>query len=141
MPSETTPPTFDPERLRGYFSLCARCGRHEVAGAFCTYCRTAAYDLVDHKHVFGPCPLGPHPDPVYVTRAETEHPRRIEWPEGVAVRIRHHPRATGYAPADDPPIPAWIVPAGAKRGQSAPQRPKVDKVTRPVQIAAFAALV
>ena len=44
---------------------CLRCGREERAGGYCSFCRTAEYDLVYHVHAWGQgCPLGPSRDPL-----------------------------------------------------------------------------
>ena len=77
--------SWDPDDLVGRDQLCLRCGRHEVAGSFCSFCRTADYVLADQPHHGHGCPL-------------TWTPPRME-----GVRHRHHPRARGYAPESDPP--------------------------------------
>jgi hypothetical protein len=47
------------------FQRCAACGTCEARGGYCTYCRSATYVLIEHRH-FAPaeargsaCPLGP----------------------------------------------------------------------------------
>jgi hypothetical protein len=91
------------------FQLCLRCGRHEVAGAYCTFCRTAEYDVADHRHPQGSgnaCPLGPYLDPL---DGDAKHIRGFvakPKPNLVAgVTIRHHPRS----PGTDPEVPPWIA--------------------------------
>jgi hypothetical protein len=97
------------------FQLCLRCGRHEVTGSYCTFCRTAEYDVADHEHAkdIGShgCPLGSYLDPL---NGDPGHRRQLladrrPLPEGLP--IRHHPRATGYSAETDPPVPSWVSPA------------------------------
>lgn len=39
---------------RGHpYHLCSRCGKCEVAGGFCSWCRTADYVLSAHRHTNG----------------------------------------------------------------------------------------
>lgn len=47
------------------FQRCLRCGTDEAAGSYCTWCRTAEYELVVHRHKAkgGACPLGPYRNP------------------------------------------------------------------------------
>jgi hypothetical protein len=123
----------DPYGLRGKMQLCLRCGRHEVAGSFCSFCRTADYVLADHSDVFhGGCPLGPHLDPL-----PSGHPAKPEevraflairssaLPDDVPVRYRHHPRAVGYSAADDPEAPAWVRATGHEIVCTSTQPPAV----------------
>jgi hypothetical protein len=94
------------------FQLCLRCGRHEVAGSFCTYCRTAEYDLVDHGHAHdagAACPLGPYLDPLDTSKTHIRDyiaKPMAAWPEGL--HIRAHQRTPGYAVETDPPVPSWV---------------------------------
>ncbi len=89
--------------------LCLRCGRHEYAGSFCSFCRTAEYDLVDHDHAKGEgsrCPLGPFLDPLSTNAADIR--RSLAKPPTarlVGIPIRHHPRAPGYTVDSDPRSP------------------------------------
>jgi hypothetical protein len=107
----------DPYGLRGKVQLCLRCGRHEAAGSFCTFCLTAEYDLADHDpHAHG-FPDDWFPDPVHAVKAEIKRARPIVWPAGAAVRIRHHPQHPGYTVATDPPVPSWVM---ESRSQDAP---------------------
>jgi hypothetical protein len=41
------------------FQLCARCGHCEYAGGFCSWCKSATYDLILHTHpnTRAGCPL------------------------------------------------------------------------------------
>jgi hypothetical protein len=85
--------------------LCLRCGRHELAGSFCSFCRTAEYDLADHEHGRDDgngCPLGSHLDPLDTSvghiRAHLAKPAG-DWLGPVV--IRHHPRTAGYTVACD----------------------------------------
>lgn len=51
------------------YQRCQRCDTEESAGAFCSWCQMAAYDLVEHVHPSGgkrgnpACPLGPYLNP------------------------------------------------------------------------------
>jgi NMD protein affecting ribosome stability and mRNA decay len=92
--------------------LCLRCGRHELAGSFCSFCRTAEYDLADHEHGRDDgngCPLGSHLDPLDTSvghiRAHLAKPAG-DWLGPVV--IRHHPRTAGYTVASDPEAPSWM---------------------------------
>lgn len=103
--------------------LCLRCGRHEYAGSFCTFCRTAAYDLAVHEHsesAGNACPLGPYLDPLDTDAnhiaAFLAKPMR-PWPPGVKVEIVHHPRHPGSA---EPPLPAWMSRRIARKPHNAP---------------------
>ena len=103
--------------------LCLRCGRHEYAGSFCSYCRTAEYDLVDHEHgkdTGSTCPLGPYLDPLTTSSADIR--RSMAKPPTarlVGIPVRHHPRTPGYTVDTDPPAPAWIARPGSRGGRSA----------------------
>jgi hypothetical protein len=119
--------------------LCTRCGRHEYSGSFCSYCRTADYDLVDHEDTgsdghHAACPLGPHLDPFPGgSPADPEAVREylttpvVPWPAGL--RTRHHPRTTGHTAESDPPLPVWVrrtdnlSHAAANGGQNGPTAP------------------
>lgn len=106
--SEATPRS--PRRPTHSHQLCLRCGRHEVAGSYCTFCRTAEYDLADHKHVKAgaACPLGSYLDPLTTNRGAIRNhlAQRVPvWPEDVT--IRNHPRSVGYIAATDPEVPLW----------------------------------
>ncbi len=74
---------------------CLRCGREERAGGFCSYCRTAEYDLIYHVHGFGKgCPLGAARDPLS-TLGASEAPR-ADLPTqatrgGTVLGTFHHP--------------------------------------------------
>jgi hypothetical protein len=94
--------------------LCLRCGRHEQTGSFCTWCRTASYDLTDHRDLVGNgCPLGAlldllpggHPATPSMVRHFLAQPHKAILE---ATPNRHHPRAAGYLAETDPPVPAWI---------------------------------
>lgn len=54
-----------PEKPDGTFQRCLRCGTDEARGSYCTWCRTAEYELVDHRHGSGrdSCPLGTYRNP------------------------------------------------------------------------------
>jgi hypothetical protein len=47
------------------YQRCLTCGTDEYSGAYCTYCRTCTYDLIEHRHFdvghgsSRECPLGP----------------------------------------------------------------------------------
>ena len=94
------------------FQLCLRCGRHEVAGSYCTFCRTAEYDLVDHGHAHdagAACPLGPYLDPLDTSKTHIRDYLAkpiAAWPEGL--HIRAHECTPGYAVESDPPVPSWV---------------------------------
>jgi hypothetical protein len=47
------------------FQRCLRCGTDEYSGSYCTFCGTAEYELIEHRHVTTDgragkafCPLG-----------------------------------------------------------------------------------
>jgi hypothetical protein len=94
------------------FQLCLRCGRHEVAGSYCTFCRTAEYDLVDHGHAHdagAACPLGPYLDPLDKSKTHVRDyiaKPIAAWPEGL--QIRAHERTPGYSVESDTPVPSWV---------------------------------
>jgi hypothetical protein len=58
------------------YQRCLRCGTDEWSGAYCTHCRTAEYDLIEHRH-YGvgqgnarACPLGPVENPGPARRSQ-----------------------------------------------------------------------
>ena len=94
------------------FQLCLRCGRHEVAGSYCTFCRTAEYDLVDHGHAHdagAACPLGSYLDPLDTSKTHIRDylaKPMAAWPDGLPIRA--HQRTPGYSVESDPPVPSWV---------------------------------
>lgn len=89
---------------------CTRCGREEYPGAYCTFCRTAEYDLIDHSHRTGKaCPLGPYLDPLDQRPAERARLARdvAAWeaagrPDagGTILGTRRHPRHGSVEPQE-----------------------------------------
>jgi hypothetical protein len=69
------PPEALPISMTGsgrLYQRCLRCGTDEAAGSYCTWCRTADYDLIEHAHPSalgergrGACPLGPYKNPSF----------------------------------------------------------------------------
>jgi hypothetical protein len=58
---------------------CLTCGTEEAAGSFCTFCRTATYDLVIHLHrEHNACPLGPYLNPGNPENRNTAATRRFD---------------------------------------------------------------
>lgn len=100
-------------------SLCLRCGRHETAGSYCSFCRTAEYDLVDHVDVKGSCPLGAFRDPISADKADIRRYLAKPFAASSEFPTRHHPRTPGYTVDSDPQLPAWI----SGRNSVRPARP------------------
>lgn len=108
------------------FQLCLRCGRHEQTGSYCTFCRTAEYDLVDHEHPGnrGPgCPLGPRLDPLDTKPSQVRAFLAERRPVTQGLPRRHHPRAIGYSAESDPAVPHWMSSVTRYRGRSATEHP------------------
>jgi hypothetical protein len=104
---------------------CLRCGRHERTGSYCSYCRTAEYDLADHECTASAvCPFGTYPDPVNAKPGDVAAFRARPLPEFVSVR--HHPRAVGYLEESDPPVPAWMGSPRRVEPRRAAIRPGAD---------------
>jgi hypothetical protein len=60
----TPPPAESAGHSIGAHQRCLRCGTEEISGSFCTWCRTAEYELIEHRHDGGSgCPLGPYLNP------------------------------------------------------------------------------
>lgn len=102
------------ENDRPTVQLCLRCGRHEQLGSYCTFCRTAEYDLVDHAHTkHAACLLGAHLDPLpdghpalpWMVRRFLAEPHKAI--PAAAPNRRHH-RYPSYAAQSDPEIPSWV---------------------------------
>lgn len=65
------------------YQRCQRCGTEESAGAFCSWCQMAAYDLVEHVHPSNgkrgqsPCPFGPYRNPSFEANRRPTEQRRL----------------------------------------------------------------
>ena len=114
------PPSPEPHATRGASPMnaelhqrCSRCGTEEAAGAYCTWCRGADYDLILHAHAWQPgvptCPLGPYLNPANRPSAnqaraflKTRQAWRKASPLATAkLRVLHH-RSTGASSAPPP---------------------------------------